>query len=159
MHEHQTPKNNKNQKRVCGKRVWGPGGMRRGTGGKQLIQGKRIPQRSEECSVALVRGSRCRTMKAAQPRAEDECLYKVHGTGVNTPDRIFRRGAVEAIMGPWLIGAAGCRVSRRIVELSERPCSHSWYAALAISKDGRLAPVKVARGHEYLHLPCGDVWG
>lgn len=91
--------------------------------GRGLIQGKKIPQSSEECSVALVRGNRCRIAEAAQHGQTMDARTRYKGTGINTPERILRRGAVEAIMGPWVIGAAGCGVSRTTVELSERPCS------------------------------------
>lgn len=47
-------------------------------------------------------------------RAEDEWVCtRYNGTGINTPDSILRRGAVEAMMDPWVIGAAEYRVSRR----------------------------------------------
>lgn len=42
-------------------------------GGKRLIQGKKIRQRSKECSVALVRGSRW----SGRQRADEECSYEV----------------------------------------------------------------------------------
>lgn len=91
----------KQLKRVCGR-----GGTRRNeawnrAGRGLLIQGKC----SEECSVALVgEADADGGGNATQASEMEERLYKVQWeSGVNTPDRIFRRGAADAMMGPRLL--------------------------------------------------------
>lgn len=51
-----------------------------GRAGKMVAQGKKMPQRSEECSVALVEGKKMQSAEAAQ---HGKMMMLVQGTTKN----------------------------------------------------------------------------
>lgn len=66
---------------------------------KMVAQGKKMPQRSEECNVALVEGKEDAVCGGSATRKQDDAGTRYDELWGNAPDRTLRRGDVGAMIG------------------------------------------------------------